>query len=108
MSPPMRIRVTKEVDYHRVNQDYPTLRIEFEIPRDRNFRIRSMFKADWCPREDEIVEIVDKMLDVSPTFAPKLAMKMEAKREILQKLLASLDPMQSDEEKPNDIKERVR
>jgi hypothetical protein len=42
----MRLRVTKDVDSHRVNPNYPILRIEFELPKDDNFRIRSMLEAD--------------------------------------------------------------
>jgi len=84
---PMRLRVTKDVDRHRVNPNYPTLRIEFKLPRDGNFRIRSMFEADWCPRDDEIIEVVEKMLDVSPTFGPKLAKRIEAKSKLLWRLL---------------------
>jgi hypothetical protein len=83
----MRLRVTRHVDSHRVNPNYPTLKIEFKLPRDGNFRIRSMFEADWCPRDEEIVEVVDKMLDVSPTFGPKLARRIEAKSKLLWRLL---------------------
>jgi len=83
----MRLVVTRDVDSHRVNPNYPTLRVEFELPRDSNFRIRSMFKADWCPRDEEIIEVVDKMLEVSPTFGPKLAKRIEAKSKLLWRLL---------------------
>ncbi|MEM3697829.1 MAG: hypothetical protein QXQ94_10105 [Candidatus Bathyarchaeia archaeon] len=80
--------MTKYVDSHRVNPNYPTLRIEFELPKDDNFRIRSMFEADWCPRDDEIIEVVEKMLDISPTFGPKLAKRLEAKSKLLWRLLS--------------------
>jgi hypothetical protein len=84
----MRLRVTKNVDSHRVNPNYPTLRIEFELPKDDNFRIRSMLEADWCPRDDEIIEIVEKMLDISPSFGPKLAERLEYKSKLLWRLLS--------------------
>lgn len=83
----MRLRVTKDVDSHRVNPNYPTLLIEFELPKDDNFRIRSMLQADWCPRDDEIIEVVEKMLDISPSFGPKLARRLEAKSKLLWRLL---------------------
>jgi len=84
----MRLRVTKDVDSHRVNPNYPTLRIEFELPGDDNFRIRSLLQADWCPRDDEIIEVVEKMLDISPSFGPKLAKRLEAKSKLLWRLLS--------------------
>jgi hypothetical protein len=84
----MRLSVTKDVDSHRVNPNYLTLRIEFEIPKDDNFRIRSMLEADWCPRDEEIIEVVEKMLDISPSFGPKLAKRLEAKSKLLWRLLS--------------------
>jgi hypothetical protein len=83
----MLLKVTKNVDSHRVNPNYPTLLIEFEILRDRNFRIRSLFSADWCPKTDEVIEVVEKMLDVDPEFGRKLAERIENKSKRLWRVL---------------------
>jgi hypothetical protein len=83
----MRLRVTRDVDSHRVNPNYPTLVVEWRVLEDSNFRIRSLSEADWCPRDEEIIEVVDRMLDLSPTFGVKLAKRIEAKNRILWRLI---------------------
>jgi hypothetical protein len=47
-----------------------------------------MLEADWCPRDEEIIEVVEKMLDISPSFGPKLAKRLEAKSKLLWRLLS--------------------
>lgn len=67
----MKIEITKKVNSHRVNPDYPTLRVWWDS-NDTNFMVDDA-GANWCPRDKEMLELVQNLMLVSPTFFDKLA-----------------------------------
>lgn len=62
----MKVEVTKNVDNHRLNQEYETLRISWN--GDKNFRCRGDGSHDWCPTDVELIEIIERLTAVSVTF----------------------------------------
>ena len=62
----MKVELTKGVDSHRINQNYETLRIVWN--GDKNFRCRSDGSHDWCPTDQELMEVVERLAEVSVTF----------------------------------------
>lgn len=74
----MRLRVSSQVDSHHTNPLYRCLIAEF-LPEDLHFRIRAKpgCVADWIPKDSEILELVLKMLELSPTFIDKLRRILE-------------------------------
>ena len=65
----MRLRTTKDTDSHDVNPEYSCLIVDFE-PTDFNFHASP--HPNWMPKEEEILVIVQKLLEISPTFQEKL------------------------------------
>jgi len=66
----MKIEITKNVKSHRVNPDYPTLRVIWN-EGDTNFMVDDL-GPNWCPRDQEILDIVQNLMLLSPTFYKKL------------------------------------
>lgn len=62
--------VTKWVQRHRVNQDYPCVKVTFDLKVDDHVRVieDAPLKLDWLPRDDEGKEFVILMVKNSPTF----------------------------------------
>jgi len=65
----MKVRVTKNTDSHDVNPEYRCLVIDFE-PSDYNFHASP--QPNWMPTEEQILAIVQKLLEISPTFKEKV------------------------------------
>ena len=77
----MRLRVSSRVDSHHTNPFYRCLIVEW-LPEDLNFRVRpgaAEHIADWLPKDSDILELVVKMLEISPTFIQKLQGALEEK-----------------------------
>jgi len=76
----MRLRVSSQVDSHLFNPHYKVLVAEFS-PQDSHFRIRAKpgCVADWIPKDSEILELVVKILDLSPSFIQQLQRTLEEK-----------------------------
>jgi len=72
----MQKTVTSKVDSHHTNPNYQCLVIN--LLRDPTFHItvewdkRRVLKADWMPKEDDVLDIIEDLLRVSPTFGSKL------------------------------------
>ena len=66
----MKVEVTKDVDSHHTNPDYATLRIVWN--GDKNFRCRGDGSHDWCPTDQELLEIMERLAQVSGTFKDKV------------------------------------
>lgn len=66
----MKVELTKDVDSHRSNQNYVTLRIVWN--GDKNFRCRGDGSHDWCPTDQELIEIIERLAEVSVTFKDKV------------------------------------
>jgi len=62
----MRIEVTKAVANHHTNAEYPTLRVRW-LETDRNFMVDGE-GPNWCPTDRELLDLVNEMVLVSPTF----------------------------------------
>jgi len=66
----MKIEITKDVANHHTNPDYPTLRVRWNS-EDTNFMIDGD-GPNWCPRDEEVLDVVFNMVLLSPTFTSKL------------------------------------
>jgi len=64
----MKLIVTKDVANHQFNPKYPCLVIQWELD-DTNYMPT---RKNWMPRDDELMEINKKLLDLSPTFREKM------------------------------------
>lgn len=67
----MKIELTPNVKNHHTNQDYPTLRVRWS-ELDRNFDVDGE-GPNWCPKDAEVLQLVNELLLVSPTFYERLA-----------------------------------
>jgi len=81
----LKIRATKHVNSHRVNNDYLVLVLEWG-PEDDNFQFLDGLPT-WTPRDSEVCQLVGRMLEVSYSFGPKLAKGIENKSRYLARLL---------------------
>ena len=66
----MKIEITKNVKNHRVNPDYPTLRVRWGLG-DTNFMVDDL-GPNWCPRDREVLDLVQDLLLLSPSFYREL------------------------------------
>ena len=66
----MKVEVTKDVDSHHTNPNYPTLRVSWN--GERNFRCRNNGTHDWLPTDDELIEIMERLASVSVTFKDRV------------------------------------
>jgi len=65
----MKIEITKNVANHHTNPEYPTLRVRWN--NDSNFMVDDD-GPNWCPRDQEVLDLVFNMALLSPTFNEKL------------------------------------
>jgi hypothetical protein len=72
----MKIEVTKNVRSHHTNPDYPTLRIVWG-PDDSNFHVNGD-RADWCPKDKEVLDIVFELSLLSDSFFQELVRFVKA------------------------------
>lgn len=66
----MKIEVTKNVVSHHTNPNYPTIRVRWD-GNDSNFMIDD-YGPNWCPRDNEAMDLVQRLVLFSPTFREKL------------------------------------
>lgn len=66
----MKIEVTKNVANHHTNPNYPTIRVRWD-GSDSNFMIDDC-GPNWCPRDNEAMDLVQRLVLFSPTFRERL------------------------------------
>lgn len=68
--------VTSKVNSHRFNQNYNCLLYEFV--NDPTFHTsidwsnQTILSLNWMPKESDVLEIVNDLMRISPTFSPQI------------------------------------
>jgi len=69
-----KLKVTHRVDSHRVNPRYKCLVINLLGDPTFHYKVVKgrLVKADWMPRDDDLLEVIRRLAQLSPTFRKKL------------------------------------
>jgi len=60
----VKIVITNKVMSHHTNNDYNCVLVQFE-PGDSHFK---PIRQNWMPKDSEVLELLEAMMNLSPTF----------------------------------------